>query len=147
MRVIREELPPQLREELKQYVYDIIGAMHEVYRQLDNGLPEYVYQEALMKQLKKIGYLDTMKEYIHHPSYDGEELESYVRMDFVVPKDCGNVIIECKSIASLSDIERYQTFGYLTATGFPLAVLVNFGTFPKAQIERYYAKDGKIYAF
>lgn len=28
MRVIREELPPQLREELKQYVYDIIGAMH-----------------------------------------------------------------------------------------------------------------------
>lgn len=147
MRIIREELPQDLHDSLKKYVYDIIGAMHEVYRQLDNGLPEYVYQEALMKQLKKIGYSDTMKEYIHHPIFDGEEMQSFVRMDFVVPKERGNVIIECKSIASLSDIERYQTFGYLTATGFPLAILVNFGTFPKAQIERYYAKDGKIYAF
>lgn len=141
------QLPSDLREELKQYIYDIIGAMHEVYRQLDNGLPEYIYQEALCKQLIKIGYKDTQKEYQHHPEFNGEKLKSYVKMDLMVPKSRGNVIIECKSISELTEKERYQTNGYLTATRFPIAILVNFGTFPKAQIERYYAKDGKIYAF
>lgn len=147
MRIVREELPSVLREDLKQYVYDIIGAMHEVYRQLDNGLPEYVYQEALLKQLTKMGYTDTKKEYIHHPTFNGEPMDSYVKMDMVVPKNRGNVIVECKSIKELTEKERYQTFGYMTATHFPIAILVNFGTFPKAQIERYYGKDGKIYAF
>lgn len=147
MRFVRDELPSDLKEDLKQYVYDIIGAMHEVYRQLDNGLPEYVYQEALLKQLVKIGYKDTVKEYQHHPEFNGEKLESYVKMDLMVPKSRGNVIIECKSISELTEKERYQTNGYLTATRFPIAILVNFGTFPKAQIERYYAKDGKIYAY
>lgn len=147
MRIVRDELPEALKTELKKYVYDVIGAMHEVYRQLDNGLPEFVYQEALLKELKRIGYVDTYKEYIHHPKYNGEELESYIKLDLMVPKKRGNIIIECKSINELSPKERYQTFGYLTATQFPIAILVNFGTFPKAQIEKYYAKDGKIYAF
>ena len=147
MKIVRESLPDDLREDLKQYVYDVIGAMHEVYRQLDNGLPEYVYQEALHKQLKQIGYKDTEKEYQHHPMFNGEPLESYVKMDLMVPKSRGNIIVECKSISELTDKERYQTWGYMTATRFPIAILVNFGTFPKAQIERYYGKDGKIYAF
>lgn len=147
MRIVREELPEALKKDLKNYVYDVIGAMHEVYRQLDNGLPEYIYQEALHVQLKKIGYVETMKEFQYHPVFNGKELESHVRMDLVVPKNRGNIIIECKSIKELTDLERYQTYGYLTATQFPIAILVNFGTFPKAQIEKYYAKDGKIYTF
>lgn len=147
MRIVREELPEALKADLKNYVYDVIGAMHEVYRQLDNGLPEYVYQEALLKQLKRIGYTNTQKEYSHHPTFNGEILESHVKMDLMVPKTRGNIIIECKSISELTPKERYQTFGYLTATKFPIAILVNFGTFPKAQIEKYYAKDGNIYAF
>lgn len=147
MKIVREEIPKALREDLKAYVYDVIGAMHEVYNQLGNGLPEYIYQEALALQLIAIGYTDIKKEYQHHPVFNGVELSSHVRMDLVVPKSRGNIIIECKSIMAISDKERYQTYGYLTATHFPIAILVNFGTFPKAQIERYYAKDGKIHAF
>lgn len=30
MRIVREEIPEPLKTDLKQYVYDIIGAMHEV---------------------------------------------------------------------------------------------------------------------
>lgn len=147
MKAVREEIPDPLRTDLKEYVYDIIGAMHEVYRQLSNGLPEYVYQEALYKQLVKIGYADTMKEYKHNPEFNGQRLESFVRMDLVVPKSRGNVIIECKSISMLTDKERFQTYGYMSATRFPIAILVNFGTFPKAQIERYYGKEDIIRAF
>lgn len=147
MRIVREEIPEPLRSELKAYVYDIVGAMHEVYRQLSNGLPEYIYQEALAKELVSIGYKDIWKEYQCSVMYKGEPLQSGVRMDLVVPKSRGNVIIECKSIAAITDKERYQTYGYLTASRFPIALLVNFGTFPKAQVERYYANDGKIRAF
>ena len=147
MQVVREDIPEPLKSELKAYVYDVIGAMHEVYRHLGNGLPEYVYQEALCKELQSVGYADVMKEYQYHLTYKGEELNANERMDFVVPKSRGNIIIECKSIENITSKERYQTFGYLTATHFPIAILVNFGAYPRAQIEKYYAKDGKIRAF
>lgn len=68
-------------------------------------------------------------------------------LDLMMPMNRGNVIIECKSIKELSSRERYQTFGYLRATEFPIAILVNFGSWPKAEIERYYYKDGVIRAF
>lgn len=147
MRPTREKLPEDLHEDLKKYVYDIIGAMHEVYKQLGNGLPEYIYQEALYKQLDAIGYKDTVKEYRHHPTFNGEALDSFVKMDMMVPKSRGNIIIECKSIQEITDREKFQTWGYMAATGFPIAILVNFGTFPKAQIHRYYGKGDNIYAF
>lgn len=147
MRIVREDIPEPLKKELKEYVYDIIGAMHEVYHQLDNGLPEYIYQEALAQQLKRLGYYEVIKEHTFHPQFNGEPLESYVKMDLVVQRPRGNVIIECKSIKELTDKERFQTCGYLTVTGYPIALLVNFGTFPKAQIERYYAAEGKIRVF
>jgi len=38
----------------------------------------------------------------------------------------------------LGDRERYQLYGYLRGTGFPIGILVNFGSWPKAEIERYY---------
>ena len=68
-------------------------------------------------------------------------------MDMVVMMPRGNVIIECKSIKTITDKEQFQTFGYLRGTLFPIAILVNFGTWPKAQIERYYFHDGIIRAF
>ena len=82
-------------------------------------------------------------QYVH----DGEQLESYIKMDMVVMMPRGNVIIECKSIKAITDKEQFQTFGYLRGTLFPIAILVNFGTWPKAQIERYYYHDGVIRAF
>ena len=68
-------------------------------------------------------------------------------MDMAVMMPRGNVIIECKSIKAITDKEQFQTFGYLRDTSFPIAILVNFGTWPKAQIERYYYHDGIIRAF
>ena len=43
--------------------------------------------------------------------------------------------------------EHYQTFGYLRATKFPIAILVNFGTDRRAQIERFHYNEGKLYVF
>ena len=90
---------------------------------------------------------DTRKEFIYHPFFDGEQLESYIKMDMVVMMPRGNVIIECKSINTITNKEQFQTFGYLRGTSFPIAILVNFGTWPKAQIERSYYHDDIIRAF
>ena len=144
--ISRSPLDPDLRQSLIQYVYGIIGCMQYVHRQLGPGMPEYVYQEALGRKLVKEKF-DARKEFKYNPFFDGEQLESYIKMDMVVIMPRGNVIIECKSIKAITDKEQFQTFGYLRGTSFPIAILVNFGTWPKAQIERYYYHDGVIRAF
>jgi len=146
MEYSKKELSHELHEQLKQYAYPIIGAMHYVHKDLGPGMPEYIYQEALYKKLTNDGFSVT-KEYVHHPIFEGRPLDAFVKMDLVVSMPRGNVIIECKSIKELTEKERFQTYGYLRATSFPIALLVNFGTYPRAEIERYYYKDNTIWPF
>ena len=120
--------------------------MHEVYKELGSGLPEYIYQEAVAKMLKAKG-LTFHKEMKYHPTFMGEPLESYLKMDLVVESPAGNIIVECKALTQLTEKEHYQTFGYLRATKYPIAILVNFGADRRAQIERFHYADGKLYVF
>ena len=78
-------------------------------------MPEYIYQEALGRKLVKEQF-DVRKELVYHPLFDGEALESYIKMDMVVMMPRGNIIIECKSIKEITDREQFQTFGYLRGT-------------------------------
>ena len=134
------------RSELIKASYDVVGCIYEVYKQLGAGLPEYIYQEALTKQLTKQG-LTVHKEFQFHPTFNGEPLEAYLKMDLVVESPVGNIIVECKAITQLAEKEHYQTCGYLRATKFPIAILVNFGTERRAQIERYHFANGKLFVF
>ena len=134
------------RQQLVQASYDVIGCIHEVYKQLGGGLPEYIYQEALSKQLKTKG-LTYHKEMRYHPLFNGEPLEAFIKMDLVVESSVGNIIVECKALTILTEKEHYQTFGYLRATGWPIAILVNFGADHRAQIERFSYDNGTLYVF
>lgn len=134
------------RQELVKATYDLVGCLHEVYKELGSGLPEYIYQEALAKMLKAKG-LTFHKEMRFHPMFMGEPLEAYLKMDLVVESAAGNIIVECKALTQLTEKEHYQTFGYLRATKFPIAILVNFGTDRRAQIERFHYADNKLYVF
>ena len=134
------------RQELIQACYRIIGCMQEVHNQLGAGLPEYIYQEALATELITAGFT-IHKEQEFHPIYKGKELKAYLKMDLVVESTIGKIIIECKALTQLTEREHYQTFGYLRGTGWLIAILVNFGAYPKAQIERYYNNCGVIELF
>ena len=134
------------RQELIQATYGIVGCMLEVYRHLGGGLPEYIYKEALTTELTLNGYT-IHKEMTYHPLYSGTEMKSYLKMDLVVETALGNVIIECKALSQLTEKEHYQVFGYLRGTSWPIALLVNFGASPRAQIERYYYNEGVIEVF
>ena len=134
------------KAELVQACYGIIGAMIEVYKQLGAGLPEYIYQEALTTELISNGF-NVQKELEYHPIYKGKEMKAFLKMDMVVESSIGNIIIECKALTQLTEKEHYQTFGYLRGTGWPVAILVNFGASPRAQIERFYNNNGVIEVF
>ena len=56
----------------------------------------------------------------------------------MVEKSRGNIIVETKAIENLGPHERQQLFSYMIGTEFPIGILVNFATYPKAQIEKYY---------
>lgn len=135
-----------LKSELTKACYPIIGVIFEVYKTLGPGLPEYIYQEALLNELNSTG-LPTHKELEYHPMYKGKPLNAYLKMDLVVETPIGNVIVECKALTALTEREHYQTFGYLRGTGWPVAILVNFGASPRAQIERFYNDNNTIAVF
>lgn len=141
-----ETVEESKRQELVKACYGLIGCLHEVYKELGSGLPEYIYQEAVAKMLKTKG-LTFHKEMQFHPMFMGEPLEAYIKMDLVVESAVGNIIVECKALTQLSEKEHYQTFGYLRATKFPIGILVNFGAERRAQIERYYFCEGQLYVF
>ena len=48
----------------------------------------------------------------------------------------GAVIVELKAVKEICNEHRAQVHNYLKATGYELGFLVNFGHFPKVEIER-----------
>jgi GxxExxY protein len=144
----QKELSPQLKEELKKYVYDVIGYLFKVYKELPCGFPEYIYQETLEIVLSE-NNVPHKKEFPFHPVFNGKTLSSFFKLDFMLERDHGNIIIECKAIEKLGEKERHQLFSYLVGTQFPVGILVNFSTYPRAEIEKYYydEKDGTITPF
>jgi GxxExxY protein len=57
----------------------------------------------------------------------------YFKPDFIC---YGKIIVEIKAVANLIDARKAQALNYLSATKFDLALLVNFGQFPKLAYER-----------
>jgi len=139
-------VPEPRKSELVQATYGIVGAMIEVYKNLGAGMPEYIYQEALYTELVDNGFT-VHKELEYHPLYKGKEMKAFLKMDLVVESGMGNVIVECKALSKLTEKEHYQTFGYMRGTGWPVAILINFGASPRAQIERFYNDNNTIAVF
>ena len=144
----KDILAPALKKELQDYVYDIIGYMIDVSKELPCGLPEYIYQEAFDTILREHN-IDSHKEYRHYPLFHGKRMDSFLRMDFMVERSRGNIVIECKALDKITNHERQQLFSYMIASEFPIGLLVTFAHYPTPYIERYYfdKKDMTVTAF
>ena len=65
--------------------------------------------------------------------YRGRRLSHTYIPDFI----CFNeIIVAIKAVSALTDEHRAQVINYLHATGIELALLVNFGHYPKLEWER-----------
>jgi GxxExxY protein len=131
------DITKEERQHHIDYVYEIVGYAMDVCKQLPCSLPEYIYQEAFAKVLRAHN-IDPHKEFIYHPHFDGKRMKSYIRTDFMVERQGGNIIVEAKAIDEITRVERAQLFGYMVATEFPYGLLVNFANYPRPKIERYY---------
>lgn len=112
--------------------YRIRGAMFEVYREMGCGFLEAVYQECLEREftLQGIPFV-AQRELVL--KYKGETLAQTYRPDFIC---YDRIIVELKAVKELANEHRAQIHNYLKATGMELGLLVNFGHYPKAEIER-----------
>lgn len=119
--------------------YKIMGACFKVYKELGPGFLEAVYQECLEIEFTKqdIPYCSKKELKLF---YCGEELKKTYCPDFICYE---KIILEIKAVSQLTDDHRAQTFNYLKATKFDLAILVNFGSHPKLEYERYAQTKGK----
>ncbi len=112
--------------------YLIRGAVFEVYREMGCGFLEAVYQECLKKE-----FIGKSIPFVAHPGldlfYKHEKLEQVYRPDFIC---YDKIIVELKAAKEITDEHRAQLHNYLKATGLQLGLLVNFGHYPKATIER-----------
>jgi len=63
----------------------------------------------------------------------GRTIASNFFPDFICHE---SIIIELKALASTTGEHKAQVMNYLKATGLRLGLLVNFGCYPKATVER-----------
>lgn len=133
-----------LRNQLKSYVFDIIGCCQAVHREKGPELSEYVYQECLQIAMQQEN-IPFIKEYFFHPTFRGIQLHASLRVDFFVKN---KIFLECKAIEELSNTERIQLTNYMRNAGVRIGILYNF--FPEMdECEKFYydPKDNEIYYF
>jgi GxxExxY protein len=112
--------------------YRIIGACFEVYKEMGCGFLEPVYQECLEIELE-LQTIPFVSQPLIELGYKDRKLIQYYKPDFLC---YGQIIVEIKAASSLIDEWRAKAISYLHAVRKPLALLVNFGHYPKLEYER-----------
>jgi len=112
--------------------YQIRGAVFQVYREMGCGFLEAVYQECLEREFMSAGIPFIPQSEIML-NYKGKRLSQTYKPDFICFE---KIIVEIKAVKELADEHRAQMHNYLKGTGHELGFLVNFGHYPKVQIER-----------
>ncbi len=99
----------------------IIACAFRVYRQLGYGFLESVYEKCLLIELRRAG----LKAEAQQPIivyYDGTAVGEFLA-DLVVED---TIILELKSVQMIAPAHEVQLVNYLTATGMPVGLLLNF---------------------
>lgn len=115
----------------KDIVYEIIGSAMVVHSELNWGLLEPIYQEAMHYELMDRG-INNIREKEIPCYYKHHKLEKKYKMDIVV----NDIIVELKSCRELIPAHRAQLFNYMRLTKKPIGLLINFGSC-SLQGERY----------
>ena len=116
--------------------YAVIGACFAVYKHKGCGFLEPVYHECLEIEFESqsIPFLSKPPQTLQ---YRGRTLIQTFSPDFICYE---KIIVEIKGVSALIDEHRAQVLNYLSATGCELALLVNFGHYPRLGYERLLPK-------
>lgn len=106
----------------KDLSYQIVGAAMKVHTELGPGFLEKVYENALMIMFEESGIAAKAQVPVQVQFHDHLVGEYFA--DILVNDQ---IILELKAQDRIADIHRAQALNYLRATGFRLAILINFG--------------------
>lgn len=102
--------------------YKIIKVAMAVHNELGPGFTESVYHRAMMVGLGQ-DHVQTQEEFPIEVIFKGQIVGMY-KLDIVAE---ALVVLELKAVEKLSPIHYQQIIAYLTASGLPVGLLINFG--------------------
>ena len=101
----------------------IIGCAMKVSNTLGVGYLEKVYENALVVELARAGFVVEQQKLIR-VTYEGVIVGDFAA-DIIVNE---SVILELKAAKLIDEIHKAQLLNYLRATGFKVGLILNFGT-------------------
>ena len=118
-----DEIPEPFRDKViyPELSHSIVGAAIKVLNTLKPGLNEKAYENALVIELKKRGHMIEQQRRFD-VFYEGIQVDTLVP-DLLVD---GLVVVDPKVVSEFNSTHLAQMLGYLTITGFKLAILLNF---------------------
>jgi GxxExxY protein len=102
--------------------YEIVNAAFEVHNVLGPGFLESIYEEGMAVELSTRGHKVERQVRIS-VNYKSRKIGEHV-LDLVVDD---RVILEIKAVSAIAPIHKEQALSYLKATGYQLAMVINFG--------------------
>jgi GxxExxY protein len=111
-----------MREELNRITGIIVDSAFRIHRDCGPGLFESVYERLLGADLPRRG-LKVERQKLIDINFDGIIIESAFKIDLLVE---GLVIVEIKSVESLSRLHEKQLLTYLRLTGCKVGLVINF---------------------
>jgi len=108
----------ELIARVRQIAYDL-------HTYLGTGLLEKVYENGLLHRLQKEGFHVEAQKPLKVFDSDGFCIGEYFA-DLVVED---NLIVELKSVKSITNEHYAQILNYLKITGAPAGILINFGSY------------------
>lgn len=101
----------------------VVDTAVQLHRELGPGLLESVYEVLLAHRLRQAG-LKVARQVPISIEFDGIHFDEGFRADIIVED---KVILELKSVESVSPAHKKQVLTYLRLTGLKLGYLLNFG--------------------
>ena len=108
--------------ELNEITDQIIGAAIEVHRALGPGLLESAYEACLAYELMERGLVVERQKALP-VFYKEVSLDVGYRLDLLVAR---KVVVELKTVNSLTPLHKAQLMSYMRMGGFSLGLLINF---------------------
>ena len=110
----------------------IIRVYYDVYNGLSRTYPEFIYENAMMRDLARSGIECSRQD--EYQVFYKDWLVGAQRLDIFVAKE---VVVELKATSSLTRLNQAQTFSYLKVTGKQVGLLFNFGS-PQPEFKRLF---------
>jgi GxxExxY protein len=107
--------------EIDELAHQVIGAAINVHRELGPGFLEKIYEEALCRELRRMGIPFERQKRVE-VKYQGEIVGEH-QIDLFV----GNrLVVELKAVDVIHPVHVAQTISYLRTVDEPLGLILNF---------------------